>query len=99
MTIYACSTCGSTHDSTVQGDTCLPTYSFDASAVTLPSQGHLVFMGVGAEEYVRFEPGGKVYVRGELVDDNKEIYEQIKRWLASTSASDNSRFKDPFDNE
>ena len=34
-----------------------------------------------ANEVLRFNEDGKVFVRGELVDDNKAIYEAFKEWL------------------
>ena len=46
-------------------------------------EGNLVFLS-GNLEVLKFCPNGKVYVRGELVDRNQEIYAEFKRWLAST---------------
>lgn len=37
------------------------------------------------EEVLRFCAGGKVYVRGELVDDNKEIYRAFKEFMEEVS--------------
>jgi hypothetical protein len=41
---------------------------------------NLVFYA-GDKEVLKFEEGGKVFVRGELVDDNKKIYAAIKDFL------------------
>lgn len=36
---------------------------------------------VGDKEMMRFEPDGRIFVRGEQVDDNKAVYEEFLRWL------------------
>jgi hypothetical protein len=41
--------------------------------------------GSDRRECVRFSPDGKVYVRGELVEENKQIWEAFKAWLVSSS--------------
>lgn len=41
----------------------------------------LVFSHQGGE-YLRFEPSGDVYVRGEKVDSNQEVYVAVTKWLA-----------------
>ena len=33
-----------------------------------------------ADEVLRFEPNGRVYVRGELVDDNMDVYAALLDW-------------------
>ena len=35
----------------------------------------------GGPAILRAEEGGKIYVRGELVDDNQEIYRAFRSWL------------------
>jgi len=42
-------------------------------------------LGHERQECVRFTPDGKVYVRGELVEDNKEAWEAVKAWLMTSS--------------
>lgn len=44
--------------------------------------GKLVFKAEDDKpEYLRFESDGKVYVRGELVDNNKDVYLAFRAWL------------------
>ncbi len=49
--------------------------------------GGNIILEVGADrrECIRFSPDGKVYVRGELVEENKQVWEAFKAWLASSS--------------
>ena len=51
--------------------------------VTNENYGVMTFQGPEPDsiEYLRFQPDGKVFVRGELVDDNQKIYESFKAWL------------------
>lgn len=42
-------------------------------------------LGHERRECIRFTPDGKVYVRGELVEDNKEVWEAVKAWLAASN--------------
>ena len=43
--------------------------------------GSLQFLLADGREMMRFDHDGKVYVRGEEVDDNREIYRHFRRWL------------------
>ena len=43
--------------------------------------GNIAFLLAGGREMLRFDHDGKVYVRGEQVDDNQEIYMHFRRWL------------------
>jgi hypothetical protein len=43
--------------------------------------GCLMFY-VGTQTVIKFQPDGKVFVRGEQVDDNKVIYAQLCEWLS-----------------
>ncbi len=43
--------------------------------------GCLRFLLADRQEMMRFNHDGKVYVRGEEVDDNREIYRHFRRWL------------------
>jgi len=44
-----------------------------------------VSLVVGTDEMIRFDTNGEVYVRGQLVDDNKEVYQAFKDWLAASA--------------
>jgi hypothetical protein len=50
--------------------------------VNRSKEGNLIF-AVGNEEVMRFEPGGKVVIRGEQVDDNREVYAALRRWMSA----------------
>jgi len=39
---------------------------------------------IDTDEVIRFDPNGKVYVRGELVDDNHKIYSAMIDFLQET---------------
>lgn len=41
---------------------------------------------VGTEEMMKFEDNGNVYIRGQLVDDNEEVYKAFKDWLEQSTA-------------
>lgn len=41
---------------------------------------HIIFAH-GDEEFIRFEPNGDVFVRGEKVDSNVEVYAKFCEWL------------------
>jgi hypothetical protein len=43
--------------------------------------GNIVFLLADGREMIRFDHDGKVYVRGELVDDNQGIYMHFRRWM------------------
>jgi hypothetical protein len=47
------------------------------------AEGMIVFMA-GELEVLKFCPNGKAYVRGELMDKNQELYNEVKRWFEST---------------
>lgn len=53
------------------------------SGATNDHGGNIIFeLGTGGE-VVRFSPNGKVYVRGELVEDNLEIWSGLRDWLVA----------------
>ena len=37
--------------------------------------------GQDAEEVLRFEPGGDIYIRGKLVENDKDVVEGIRAFL------------------
>ncbi len=43
--------------------------------------GSIIFNLADEREMLRFDDNGKVYVRGEEVDDNQGIYMHFRRWL------------------
>jgi hypothetical protein len=43
--------------------------------------GSIAFLLADGREMMRFDHDGKVYVRGEQVDDNQGIYFHFRRWL------------------
>ena len=43
--------------------------------------GSIIFLLADGREMMRFDDDGKVYVRGEQVDDNQDIYMHFRRWL------------------
>ena len=43
--------------------------------------GSIVFLLADGREMMRFDHDGKVYVRGDEVDDNQGIYMHFRRWL------------------
>lgn len=49
--------------------------------------GSIVFRVPGDDgsllEVMRFNPLGDVWVRGEKVDDNKQVYDHFRAWLAT----------------
>jgi len=54
----------------------------NGKVIRLPRKnGHLTFRCAGGNEVLRFEPNGNAYVRGELVDSNKEVYVALRQWL------------------
>lgn len=38
-----------------------------------------------SKEMMRFEADGRIFVRGEQVDDNKEVYKAFREWLESVN--------------
>lgn len=44
--------------------------------------GHIIFLGAGGEEMLRLGTDG-AWVRGEQVDDNRAVYDEFCRWLAT----------------
>ncbi len=47
-----------------------------------PLVKRIVFYLPEGREALRFESDGDVFIRGEKVDSNVEVYEQFKSWLA-----------------
>ncbi len=47
--------------------------------------GSIIFKLADESEMMRFDPDGKIYVRGEQVDDNQGIYMHFRRWLQLAS--------------
>ena len=43
--------------------------------------GSIKFLLADGREMMRFDDDGKVYVRGEQVDDNQGIYMHFRRWM------------------
>lgn len=43
--------------------------------------GDIIFKLADGREMMRFDHDGKVYVRGEQIDDNQGIYMHFRRWL------------------
>ncbi len=57
-------------------------------------------IGNPSVEYIRLEEGGAVYIRGEKVDDNHEVYREFLDWL-DAARGETARFKhanDQFEN-
>jgi hypothetical protein len=50
-----------------------------------PDEGDIRFDSKGIE-MMKFCPDGKVYVRGEQVDDNQEIYKTFLTWMRAAGA-------------
>jgi len=46
-------------------------------------------LDIGGVEVLRFEDGGKIFVRGEEVDNNKEVYRAFQQWLYSDKTKEN----------
>lgn len=44
----------------------------------------IIFTADG-NEMMRFESDGKVYIRGELVDDNLEVYKAFAEWFSKAN--------------
>jgi hypothetical protein len=44
-------------------------------------QGSIILFLADGREMMRFDPDGKIYVRGEQVDDNLAVYLHFGRWL------------------
>ena len=40
-------------------------------------------LGDGTEEVMRFEPGGNIYVRGKLVENDKDVVDGLRAFLAA----------------
>jgi hypothetical protein len=65
-------------------------YDTDALSITVPTSTTIATLtpdltfympGDENEEALRFTEAGEVYVRGELVDSNPEIWEAVKAWM------------------
>ncbi len=46
-----------------------------------PGKDGCIRFSVGDDEVLLFKPEGEVYVRGELVESNFEVFEAFKLWL------------------
>jgi hypothetical protein len=44
--------------------------------------GDIIFELGDGTECLRFTQGGVAVVRGEVVEDNRTVYESLKKWLA-----------------
>ena len=69
-----------------QSFTPVPTVAFDVIRSDRLDSGIYKFgtdIGIAGHgvEFIRAEESGKIYVRGELVDDNQAVYEAFKKWL------------------
>jgi len=53
--------------------------SFSSAFIQSVSSENIVFH-IDDEEILRFEPQGRVFVRGQQVDDNREIYAAFLHW-------------------
>jgi hypothetical protein len=52
--------------------------------------GSFIFM-LGNTEYMRINPDGNVYVRGNIVGNDRKVYENFREWLnCATSAMQGS---------
>lgn len=45
--------------------------------------GSIIFEQANGEEAMRFDGDGKVFIRGEQVDDNIEVYAAFRYWLST----------------
>jgi hypothetical protein len=52
----------------------------DRNDVAWPD-GSFIFQLADGTEMMRFEPGGKVVIRGQEVDDNAEVYKAFREWF------------------
>lgn len=43
--------------------------------------GDIIFQLADGLEFIRIQGDGKVFIRGEVVDDNKSIYKAFAEWL------------------
>ncbi len=61
-----------------------------------PSKAISFTIGNPAVEYLRLEEGGKVYLRGTLVEDDKEAYTGFSSWLKAAQ-EETARMKEAND--
>jgi hypothetical protein len=54
------------------------------------SEGDFTFT-VGKTDFITLCPDGRVFVRGEQVDDNKEVYAAFRQWLFDASVPPHRR--------
>lgn len=47
-----------------------------------------ILVGADGTEALTMLWDGKIYIRGELVDDNRVVYEQLREWLATVAMPD-----------
>lgn len=50
-------------------------------------EGAFIFQLANGSEVMRFEPDGRCFVRGELVDNNVEVYKAFRSWLAQAHSN------------
>lgn len=61
-------------------------YELEGSNITLTPgsgtpNGSIIMKSATGDELLRFDPNGKAFVRGQLVDCNVEIYGAFRYWL------------------
>lgn len=49
---------------------------------------HPILLMSSGEEMVRFDPDGKIYIRGEEVDSNRRVYEAFLSWMSGCICTD-----------
>ena len=48
-------------------------------------QDNTIVFNINSDEVLRFEENGKIYIHGELVDDNQKVYTAMLDFLTNTS--------------
>jgi hypothetical protein len=48
--------------------------------------GSIIFQTTDGVDVIRFDPDGRVRIRGEVVDNNRVVYEEIRAWFAGAHA-------------
>jgi len=56
-------------------------------SVPIAQDGSIVFRMADGVEVLRFDPDGKVFVRGHHVDSNELIYAEFRHWLTTVVVS------------
>lgn len=49
--------------------------------------GSFVFEMADGKEWMRFDPDGKIFVRGTEVDSDRTVYENFREWLMHAKAT------------